>query len=321
MSNLINVVNYIEREIIRSWNWPYKDDIKFSTKPTPYNLSKKLNVPSATVYRYWKSMQENGIMKQLVILPSEKICRRHILVLGNVNEEDFQFLNSIIDDLYFVESIHYFHVFDSIGFDLTGGIKNRGMAIVLHGNSENIARKRMNIVMNSLKNRDSIVIFMSQEQNCSISIPGILEKKVLMSILFKDLSNMDINKLSEEMRMNNRTFRRYLDSIVSKSYIELYPRMDQPRLSEIKVAVFTLFSDLNIGELLSMQLIRDRYLLFRRFSSVWNILLFYETSEELENCIKQLKYICTRFIVSLTFRTSVSSRAKDNFEGMVEWKR
>lgn len=321
MSKSINIVNQIEREIIRYWNWPNKENHKFSTRPTPYNISKKLNIPSANVYRSWRSLQEQGLMNQLIILPSEYLCNRKLFLLSNVQLSDFQEMISLLNDLYFVETIHYFQVYESVGLEFMANTNHRCIAIVMNNTNENLAKRRLNLILNNLKNKEICLVYESTPQCSKTLIPNETESRILHKILYEDINRLNISHLAKEIGMNNRTMRRYLDSMVSKSYIELYPRMSQPKVLTHKVAAFSIFSDLSLKDLLSGGLIRERYLLLRKFPSVLNILIYYESTEELETCIEELKYVSDGFFVSLTFRTSISPAIKENITGNAQWYR
>jgi len=312
-------VNSIERNIIRSWNWPNEENNKYSSKPTPYNISKMLNIPSGTVYRYWKSIQDHGMMNKLIILPSENLFKRKIFLLSNVQLSDFMELSSLMDDLYFLETIHYFQVYESVGVEFMSHTNNKSIAVVINQTTDHLARRRLNLILKSLKNKEIRLAYESQPQDNVILKPSETEKKILLKILYEDLNQLNINKLADEIKMNTRTIRRYLDSIVSKSYVELYPKMSQHRVLNHKLAAMSIFSNVNLKELLSRSPIKDRYLLFRKFSTISNILIDYESSEELEACIDQLRDMCGKFFVSLTYRTSISPSIKENMTGIIPW--
>ncbi|SMD30179.1 hypothetical protein [Picrophilus oshimae] len=204
------IKNDINIEIIRRFNWP-ENSGSYSERPTPYNISRSLNIsPSSTYYAWNKVFGNNGIVNTVRINVRSSLLGfyRYIVMSSYENDNDIKKLM----DLYFIESIYYGRVESSSGIE----IPDKTATIIIIANSYEMAIEEMKVIKAVI---DPVYIYIN---NVPMDIKKArindIHRKILNYISYKEPFNLTAKSVAEALNINPATAKRALDYFVKNEY-------------------------------------------------------------------------------------------------------
>ncbi|SMD30177.1 hypothetical protein [Picrophilus oshimae] len=192
----------ITRTIFRSWNWPNEEFNTFSTRPTPYNISKYNYINPGAVYKSWHILVDSGYIKKLALIPSNEIVARQVILIPG-NSIKISKIFDRLSGIYFIESMHLGHIYESSGIF---SINASWVFIIEILNSPlNILDKNIRIINDMLNNEYNILKITNYDYN--FSMPDYL-KDLYNSIAYKDIYDINLKVISDRIKKSVKTVNR-----------------------------------------------------------------------------------------------------------------
>lgn len=307
----------VVREIFRSWNWPHDTLKRFSQRPTPYNVSKYCNISPSSVYTKWNELFSRDYVKKVILLPADSLVERRLVFMTGMGKTDLEALKSRFNQLYYLEMVHTGHIYDAGGSLAPLKTSNDITILEIVGLSEELAQKQLLILL-ELINKEAKVIF---------SLPVIYgpdngfsgEKEELAGkIAYRDIAEIDIPALSRTLNRSAKTVSRKLDEIAGMGLISAFPVLHQGAFANINSFVVSLpaFGTETSIEILHRALtlgtISERYLLYRFFSGGVNLMLYYDTPSELDQCVDEIASNFHDYSVAIRFETHFNEHVENS---------
>ncbi len=297
-------MNKIMREILRSWNTYGETTL---IRPTPYKISKFLNVTSSMVYKEWKTLFSTGFIKKVILRPSDRFAgRAYVFFSHEVNNTPKEIIN-VLKKPYFVENINICHIYSTAGIPEQIN-KNRWMShIEIINSSSKTLNKQIELVFNGIIKNDDVIMLGNTERDSTCNEDNIT-KQLISSLAYKDIYAFTLNDIADSLKISTRTVSRKLEKIIFNGDLTYFPVLNQSVPTNNNIFTCYLFnSKISSGnELLkkfsNMPLVYERYLLFYFTNNYINIILYYNTTEELETCINELMTISASIITASNFK-------------------
>lgn len=295
------------KDIIRSWNWPL-EATKFSERPNPFNISRKNQLNPSSVYEKWRYLFKSGYVKRLVLLPADSIAKRTTVVLTNVERSDFDAIISKMKDYYFLEKAQFFKIYNAGGN--WAPLKKSGDIIILEFvNSSSERRfKQVKLVMNSVSRNYKILRIPRQIDFTSTSISNKL-LTLTQRISYSDLSGLKLEKIASIFEVSRRTVTRWLDDLLKRGGISLFPVFNQSVMSEFNtsVAIYPdsekMIRELNHYKKGKSDFLSEKYLFYRCTNGISRILFYYDYPEELDKMTNELASRNSDFALSYRYES------------------
>lgn len=311
----------ITREIFRSWNWPYGEFRTFSQRPTPYNISKTRYISPSSVYRAWNSLFENNYVRKVILLPSDDLVERHLAILAGISTDELEVILSKMEKIYFVEMIHYGHVFHSSGGLKMNENSNVLVAVSFVSSSSQMAERQVKILLDLL-DKEAEVLVVPESKGEPLELKDNL-MKLAHDLAYQDMYKVDLQQFSLKYNTTTKTLRRRIDSLLSKNVLISYPLLNQSAIRDFNIVVVMLSYDPQstreaiMDRLKSLNLAGERYLLHRFVNGVLSLLIYYETPGELDQIIYELDSNFKGVTVFTRFRTEVNSQYSPEYATQV----
>lgn len=311
------MMDEIVKEIIRSWNWPLEGTKKFSDRPNPFNVSRKNNLSSGTVYRKWKFLFESGYVKRIIFLPADSIVRRSAVLITGVERKNFNAIILKMKNYYFLEKAHFYLIYDASGVWNT--LKNLRSVILLEfvNSTPELKIKQTRLLMSSVSKNYKIIPFADYDSSNYVDLDRRL-LRLCARLSYSDLNVIDLNKFASDFSVSEKTINRWLDSLLAKRVVALFPVFNQSLISGFNTAV-AMISDpddrsgkLVLGKVMKLDLLFRRYLVYRVINGTLKVILYYDFPEELDKITYELATQFNDFALfyrhETTFNDSVERR-------------
>ena len=294
-------------EIFRSWNWPSDSSFSYSKRPTPYNISKSKYISPGVIYKAWNIIFGQRYVRKVVFLPVDDIVHRKSLLFTNVTHKLMEKIASQFSNLYFVELLHYGHIYASYGS--LSNIRNGGEIILVTcaPSSDDLIIKQAGIIQEFLSHRTR---FMALGQGAlSSNHLSEMDMKLLKILAYRDIYNCNLDELTPKLKISARTLRKRIDSVLEKKVLSLYPILDQTAFVGFNVAIIAILLDpaydttVMMDSVLRLKTVSDLYLLYMLRNGMVTVLVYYESLRDLDNCIQEVKEHYDNFAVFTKFET------------------
>ncbi len=297
----------VTRSIFRSWIWPNERFNTFSSRPTPYNISKHNYINPASVYKAWHNLIDTGYIKKLVMMPSDAIASRQLLLIPGDSIKISEVFNRL-SGIYFIESMHLGHVYESSGiFSM-----NASWLVILEiiNSPFKLLDKNIRIINDMLNGKFNIIKATSFDYN--FKMPENLNE-LYNYFAYKNIYDINLKNISEKFKKSLKTINRWTNYMLQNGYFYLTPIIDQKMLSKgflqnIFVVSLKLDDNKNLQNILnSMPMASQRYLLLRNIGDISVILFYYENIDELDECMFEISKKFRDFAVITRFTSNFNS--------------
>ncbi len=297
--------------IFRSLNWPGHNVQKFSSRPTPYNISKNLNLNPATVYRNYGSLFSSGYIKNLIFLPSPLIARRQTVEIKGLDSDEIGQTISKLFRIYFVEMAHKGYVYHVSGKMKLSNSTDWLLTVNLIDSSPEIITKQLKILLDfsDLSSREVLV---SKEQYSTLPSMDLNVRRIMDYISYRNMFEVKIKDIAENSGKPVRTVTRKLDDLTRRRYFSTYPLLNQSLVKGFGLFVVVILKDdlkdeVKLHDVLNLPKLSENFLLYYDSSSYFNILLYYDSMSEMDVCIEEIETLCNSFIVLTRFESFLNS--------------
>ena len=290
----------ITREIFLALNFPNEKDYTFSNRPSPYNISKNTGISPSQTYQAWNDLISKNIIQNLILIATD--ARRYFYILLDVDTQNLNLLESKLNQLYFVETYYYVHIYK---YHINNRTFSAADAIIFEILSDSLrhAHDNIEIVKDVIKAYNSSIIDINNSEKQGQS--AVKYDSIFNYILHCDIRNISIGSIAKALNISLRTVRRKIDFYLSHHLIEILPFISQSDIHCFNSAVLTLPKMLKGDNLKNkvMEIFNDYYLLYRETEYFINILFYYDSPGQLDGVIELLKdnfknfFIFSRFIM------------------------
>ena len=300
----------ITREIFRAWNWPTDHLKNFSQRPTPYRISKIARLNLNSVYRKWNYLFSHGDVEKVFLLPSDSLVQRHGVLITGVSNGNIQKFVSAMDNAYFLEMVHSGHVYEATG--KMEMFKNTGTIAFLEfiDSSYEVVQKQARLLLEFV-NSDIVTMPLPD-----VHIPptGLNEKlqSVARSIAYSNLYDASVKGIASKFGVSSKTASRWIESILDKRALSAWPLLNQSVIRDFNTFIFTVRSsnEINASSLLrramNLELVSQRYLLYRLINGSLSLLMYYDSTGELDRCVDEFSSVFSDFVVITRFKTHLN---------------
>lgn len=290
------------RTIFRSWNWPIGENDRFSQRPTPSHISKVSFISPGRIYRSWNTLFQNGYVRKVIFLPSESVVQKSTVIIPEGSYEDFLELKGRINDLAFVETIHFGRIYASSGsFSgiFTPGRNTISLSITeaSHDEVEKISRL---ILGNKSKN----MLISDPANSTNIERKKIRDLALVKELAYRSIYDIQISNISRKMGINLRTARRRIDRLIYEKSVFSYPLLNQVAIKGFNLFMVLINSQLDQDEffkILNRGLLGERYLLYMVIGRMLATMFYYENLEEMDHLVSEIGKIWNNYAVITRF--------------------
>ena len=298
-------MNKITRQIFRSWNIYEETPL---IMPTPYKISKFLKASPGAVYKEWKTLFSTGFIKKVILMPSDAIARRTEILFPCTADDTPWKVIDILQEPYFMESMHIYHVYHIKGIPEKIN-KNRWIGDVrIINSSTKTLGNQIKLILNGIIENDDIITFSNNRDKNSTYDGRDATTSLIPYLAYKDIYKLKLKDIADGVGISTKTVSRKLEKAILNGDLVYFPVLNQAVLAGDNIFICDLFnSEINSGnELLNrfsnMPLVYERYLLFHFNTNSIHILLYYNTIEELETCVNELRTLSSTFIITTNFK-------------------
>lgn len=299
----------VVREIFRSWNWPHGALKRFSQRPTPYNVSKHCSISPSSVYARWNDLFKQNYVKKVIVLPSDSLVERRLVFIAGLEKSDREEIISRYSQLYFLEMVHFGHIYEAGGSLAPLKTVNDITILETVGLSEELVAKQVSILL-ELINREAKVIFVLPAKYDRNGTVSGWRADLADSISYCEIGEIGISSLASKLNRSPKTVSRRLDEIAEMGLISAFPVLHQGAFATINSFVITLpaeegeTSEVTLHRALSLNIVSERYLLYRYFSGGVNIMLYFDKPSELDQCVEEISGNFSDYSVAIRFETN-----------------
>lgn len=296
--------------IFRAWNWPFGDNSTYSRRPTPYNITKTTFMSPSSVYRAWHTMFDKGYVKKVIFEPDDALVNRRFASLTGVDYSDFKLLEKKFESAYFLEMIHFGHVYKAYGslshFKRSGDIIHLSFV----QSSDELLPRQAKIVTEQMGSKVAVRQFDSPITKREELTEE--QRSLGLDLAYKDLYNHDLDAIAEKHNITVRTVRRRIDSLLKDRRLSAYPTLNQNVIMGFNTAVIMIHIGASYDEnalytrLIKLEHLSKRYLEFLFRNGTVIVLIHYDSLNELDECIEEIKTHFDDFAVFSRFETSLN---------------
>ncbi len=300
-------VDSITKTIIRSLNWPSDGETSFSSKPTPYRICKDHNLSPSSVYQRWNELFGNGYIKKVLFLPSERLVGRFSVIIKGLGLEDAMNISSLGQNAYFLEFVHFGHVYASRGTFSNIVRGGDAVSVELIAPSLDVAVRQAKLLMSNFDLQGRVIGI--KKGNLEVKKIKIKHERIIPSVAYSDLISLSVAGLASSIGLSRKVVKRELDRLVSEMMFYAYPTLNQAAFRDLSLymLVVHLFSSTESPEaqkkIMSLPTVADRFLLYRKDGGFMMILLYYESIGEVDSLVGEISAIVKDFIVLTRFET------------------
>ncbi len=292
------------REIFRFWNIDRRKNLLI---PTPYKISKILEVAPKTIYKSWDNLFSTGFLQKVILIPSDKIARRESILITSINNGSPMKIIDKINKTYFLEMVHFGYIYHTQNIFSPVDRDRYIYSLRVINSSEAVALDQAMIIMNGLASNDNM--FITGPEKYSTEKLDSITKQIISTIAYKDLYKINFKDIAGKLNVSPRTVGRKFENIMLKGYLTNFPILNQCKLSGYNIFVSTIFNagitspDELLDKLSGLSLVYNRYLLYRFTTMYITILFYYKTMEELDTCIEELGGLFSSIVTTTRFNT------------------
>lgn len=304
----------VTREIFRAWNWPTAENKSFSTRPTPYNISKLNYLNPASVYKHWNHLFNDKFIRNIYLVPTEYIGYRQTVLIMDVKDDLIDSVLAKLDDAYFVEMIHTGHLYKAHGTYKRFLDGEPIVSLDLLADSPDLAIKQSNILFT--KNGQKPKTLILHEERVDHAAISEKQKEIMNMISYKGLYDLDLNDLGHKLNVSKKTIQRRIDSLLAQNFLSAYPITNQNKISDFNL--FMIFAEIpqtqNFSQiknkLINLKQFGSRYLVFRSGVRFFGALLYSETPGEIDSISEELKAVIPNHAVLTRYVTYLNENAR-----------
>lgn len=307
----------ISKEIFRSWNWPGEGNFNFSNRPTPYNISRDRFLSPSSVYKSWNYLFDNSYVKKVVLLPSDAIARRRAVILSGASHKDVSAIVSKMEDAYFLEMVHYGHVYGAGG--VLENLRHDGEMISLElvDSPGELADKQARLVSGFPRSDIDVIPLPSVTQPTS----NLTEKQIelVRKLAYGDLYKVTLKDTASLINTSQKTAGRWINRIIEENAMYAFPVLNQSAITGFNICVVIAQYETGkqsgsvLDSLKLLELISERYLLYRMMDGTLTLLLYYDSPGELDRIVDELANTFKSYALFTRFETYLN----DHINGMI----
>ena len=307
MDIIILSVDNITKTIIRSLNWPGNGETSFSSKPTPYRICEDYYLSPSSVYPKWNELFGNGHMKKVIFLPSEKVVGRFSVMIKGAGREDARNISSLGQNAYFLESVHFGHVYSSRGMFSNAVKGGDAVSVELIAPSYEVAIRQAKLLVSNLGIQRRVIGI--KKENPEVQKIKMKYERILPVVAYSDLLSLSVTGVAGWLHLSRKVVKRELDRLVSERMFYSYPTLNQAAFKDLSLYMLVVPLDLSVQgsetrkRIMSSLTVSDRYLLYREDGGFMMILLYYECIGEVDSLIGEISELVGDFIVLTRFET------------------
>lgn len=293
--------------IFRSWNWPFGSNSTYSQRPTPYNITKSTFMSPSSVYRAWHVLFDKGYVKKVIFQPDDSLVNRKFAILTGVTYSDFKLLQQKFESAYFLEMIHYGHVYEAYG--ALRELRNGGEVITLSfvQSSDELLPRQAKIVTENLGNGVEIKHFPSPAPKYKELSED--QARLGLDLAYKNLYDHDLSAIAKKHNVTVRTVRRRIDALLKERRLYAHPTLNQSVIMGFNTALIMIVVSEPYDEnelysrLSSLENLSKKYLEFLFQNGAVIILVYYDSLHELDQCIEEIREYYQDFAVMSKYET------------------
>ena len=300
-------VDNITKTIIRSLNWPGNGETSFSSKPTPYRICEDYHLSPSTVYPKWNELFGNDYVKNVIFLPSENVVGRFNVIIKGAGRDDARNISSLGKNAYFLESVHFGHVYASRGM-FRSIIKGGDIVSAeLVAPSIEVAIRQAKLLMSNLGLEGRVIGI--KKENPEMQKIKMKYEQILPAVAYSDLLSLSVTGVASSLHLSRKVVKKELDHLVTERMFYAYPTLNQAAFRDLNLymLVVPLFSSVKRFEtqkkIMSSSTVSDHYLLYREDGGFMMVLLYYESIGEVDSLVGEISAIVKDFIVLTRFET------------------
>lgn len=291
--------------MIRAWNWPNAHSSVFSSRPTPYNISKIYGIATTSVYDEWHRLFDGGEVEKVMLLPSDSFVGRRTVIYTNTRKENFDSLVSKLGEVPFLEMVRWGKVHSSTG--ILDELMDTPFVMVadLVETPENVLAKRERLISDILET-DTKILEIPQ----TFLPPNELSQRLndlARMVSYSNILHLRLNDLSSVLNVSTKTARRWMDSLIGKGVLSAYPLLSQYIIKGFHIVLaYGIYDsseqDVNIRNVIEKgSFLSQRYLHFSLRYNLVVIYAYYETVDEIEILVSEFKKIFHSFALLTQF--------------------
>lgn len=239
----------------------------------------------------------------------------------NVNYDDFSAVISSMSKLYFLEFLHFGHVYESSGM-LKGLTKSSNViGAEMVNSSSRLAPIQADLISEFMNSEAGIVTLPYEDK------PNELDEKLttLATYLsYSDLYGTSIGDMASLLNVSHRTAERRMDALLERRALVAYPILNQSVIRGFEVAkVYGIPRDGSSASqvrshLAKMPHMSEKYLLYELMNNAMTLLFYYVSSGELDECARELSDVFDSFLLMTRFETSFNRNVITNSKPVVD---
>lgn len=303
----------VTREIFRSWNWPSDGSRTYANRPTPYNISKLKQLSPASVYRKWKALFEEEFVRNVYLVPSERLGARRTVLIMDVDENSVEAAVGRLEDAYFGEMIHTGHLYRSHGTFSKFMDGKDTVTLDLLADSESLALKQANLLFGH--GGVKLKAFMLPGENTHKAILTGKQEEIMNAIAYKSLYDLDLSHIATQLNISRKTVNRRIDSILAQNMLTAHPILNQSRVRGLNL--YMIVAEIPAGmktqevheRLIKLNLFGERYLVFRPGVKITGILLYSESPGEIDEISDEITGLIPDNAILTRFTTYFNEHA------------
>jgi DNA-binding transcriptional ArsR family regulator len=310
------VFDNLAKDIFRCWNWPQAEDTSFSTIPLPYRISRKLNVSASSIYLR-RDFLYRGPVSKVVLRPSSRTLglTRYSFDFGLKNDCE-KVLRSMLPQLSFVEMIHIGTLYHTRGQEtILPGERFCTIDMLEESYERCSSDLRLLEIALSGKGFDKIQFLQAGEETV---VPAFekdaRDSRILRVVLYRDIKELNVSSIAEASGIPGRTVRRHLDRFVREMFFSTYPLLVATNVSNVMTYILSVSDNKKNGilmrdHLLSLQGVKEKYLLSASTPAGVSALLYADSFKELDDVVKSMDDTFPNFSVIINCETLMNEAA------------
>lgn len=294
------------RTIFRSWNWPSDEKDRFSHRPTPNHISRVSFISPGRIYRSWNNLFQNGYIRKVIFLPSEKIIPKSTVIIPDSSYENFLELRNRIGDFPFVETIHFGRIYVSAGsFSqiLESGKSVLSLSVTEASRSD--AEKISRLILGNRAVNPLMFDEIYADKNLKMKATDL---SLVRELSYRNIYEIEVGQISRKLDINPRTARRKIDRLISERLVYAYPLLNQVAIKGFNLFMIVIHSQLDRKEffnILNEGSLGERYLLYMRTGQMLAAMFYYENLQEMDHIIAEIAKTWDDYMVITRFDTAV----------------